>query len=165
MSLENLQRGLLQDGEIFEVREAPSVLCNNDLYLLVTRLMRPWFRWTCLIYCDFQVSWMIAQLRGRQLHCSMRSDWAKEVVIVLCWWACVVVLLSNNFSPCLLSSRKRSPKYHWSSSYSINLRTKTKHCLKGAMVSPSYFIKTIAVTNIVVFRFRFLMTQLTNSFF
>ena len=43
----------------------------------------------------------------------------------------MVVLLSfNNFSLCLLSSRKKSPRHHWA-----------KALFKEAMVSPSDFIK------------------------
>ena len=46
----------------------------------------------------------------------------KKVVIVLCGWAGVAVFF-NNFSRCLLSSSKKSPRHRWSS-YSITLRRK-----------------------------------------
>ena len=52
------------------------------------------------------MSWLKAHLCGPWLTCTMMSDGP-----VLCWWACVVVLLSFNFSLCLLSSAKKSPRH------------------------------------------------------
>ena len=81
----------------------------------------------------------------------------KKTVIVLCWWACVGILLSfNNFSLCLLRSSKKSPKHCWSS-YSITLHSGPKLLLKVAMVSHYYFIKNTTVTD-VFFKLHFLMT-------
>ena len=60
----------------------------------------------------------------------------KNVVIVLCWWACVVVFLSfNNFSLRLLSSREKSPRLHWFS-YSVTLGTGRKFWLKRQWCLP-----------------------------
>ena len=43
LSSKNLQREPLQDGEVFEVREAPSIPGDNHLYLSVTM---SWFQWS-----------------------------------------------------------------------------------------------------------------------
>ena len=71
-----------------------------------------------------------AHLCSPWLTCSMsRRDWLKKVVIV-CWWACVAVLLSNNFCHC-----KKSPKHCWST-YSITLSSGPKPCLKRQWYLP-----------------------------
>ena len=68
----------------------------------------------------------------------------RKVVIVLCWWVCVVVLFSfTNFSLCFLSSNNNSPKHHWSS-YSITLYDGPKVLVKEAIIFP------ISLTNSTV---------------
>ena len=87
----------------------------------------------------------------------------KNAVILLCWWACVVVLLSiNNFSLCMLSSCKKSPRCHWSSC-SITLRGGLKPWLKRQWHLPLFRKKQQSKT--MFFRFHSVMSQLANSFF
>ena len=83
----------------------------------------------CLIYTPSQcpgqeptsvvLVWLVAWLGLMGL---------KEIVIALCWRACVVILLSN-FSLCLLCFWKNSPKHCWSS-YSITLHSGPKPWLQ-----------------------------------
>ena len=66
----------------------------------------------CPIYCtDWEptyvsLDWLEAWLGAIELE---------EAVIVLQWWACMVVLFFKNVSPSLLSSSKTSPKHCWDS--------------------------------------------------
>ena len=69
----------------------------------------------------------------------------KKAAISLCWWPCVAVLLSCNFSMCLLTSCKNSPKplvliFHY-------LVLWGKALVKEEMVSPSYIIKLLSCNN------------------
>ena len=123
--LKNLHLGPLQNGEISEMREAPMLLGDNGLYLLVTRVIRLWSKWSwpacttrfyCLIYCNpFWVSWSRIHMYSPWLTCSIRTDVAKRSYDCPCWWPVVVVLLSiNNFSLCLLNSNKTIPHICWS---------------------------------------------------
>ena len=90
----------------------------------------------------FAMCWLQSHLCSAWLTCCMCGMMGlKKAVIVLRWWARVVVLLSvNNFSWCLVSSSKKSPKYCWSS-YSTTLRNGSKPCLKRQSCLPLFHTK------------------------
>ena len=127
---------------------------DNDLYLSMTKVVRSW----SIGPGQHARKIAIAQSIVTPLLCPGREtiyiafDWLvawismmglKNVVIVLCWWAYVVILLSfNNFSMCLLSSSKKCPKHRWSS-YSITSYSWPKSCLKRQWYLPLISYKTL----------------------
>ena len=136
---------LIRNGEVLEVREEPMVF-----YLPMTRMVR--------LRSRRQIS--VAQSIVTPMQCLgwgpicvaldwllpwIRVTWLNKVVIVLCWWPCVVVLWSfNDFSIYLSSSSKKTPRPCWS------LCSTTLHSgiafLKEAIISPSYFMKNSTMT-------------------
>ena len=97
----------------------------------------------CTTNCYFPIYCNPLQCPGWEPICVARDclvAWGvmgrEKVVIVLNWLACVAVFLSFiNFSMCLLSSSKKSPRLHWSM-YSITL-------CRPKRISLSFHKKTI----------------------
>ena len=75
-------------GKVSEMGEAPAMVGDNGLYLLMTRVLRSWSmgpgptcttNCCCPIYCNsFAMSWSGAHLCIPWLTCTIRSDGTKE---------------------------------------------------------------------------------------
>ena len=89
-----------------------------------------------------------------------RSDEAKESCdcsLFMSLYGCIPVL-QQLLHVSLVLARKAS------GIVGAHIPLPSKALLKEALVSPSYYIKESTMTNILFFKFHFLMIQLANSF-